>query len=984
MRVQFGEFTLEEYEGELTVTKAGESRTVGSDNALFAPLCVLYGAANGGGERVPKKAPDGAVVGFTTVAEAELAIQLSQLSQPSDAPRAAVCGAANNLVLAITSTDRGSIDDARAALVVAIAKEVFASPLLSSALRRNSLDFRVDGEVRCKLGFEENKATFSGAGGAKVALGGLADPIHEHEAATKHYVDSVASGLTVKGSVHYVVTSNLAAEYGAHNGADNMQLVGNKSFAELDASLFDLDLENGGTVGEHTNESFIASGDELVATKFLVNAQLDNKQNGVYFLAEAAPRWVLQRYAGLFDASAGAGALKPGSFVFVERGHRKANHGFVLVSNAGQKSVPTRGDAASAVKFEQFSGAGQLSAGTNVSKIGDTINLNPEIAVSLVETEALRVTSDAAIQGRLAVSGATYVGGDLEINAGGAAPGAQETSMRIEKKLFRVRVGTDAAGEAAQIDVADGRLRIGGVQAVLLAGGGFRQESDASYGGGSVGRNVFCGHTIHRRPMLIERSPGAWAFDDVACAWTTGRSGHGDAMLVVDGKTYVDGALFVSVSETRMALKEDAFVVQVTDKPGGLAGIGLGDGAFTVEGADVQLKSGAIVQAGAEARNVLHGHTRHLRPLHVASVAGELEYDAANSQWTGKGGVAVTVTPGGSDDFTGASLVVEGKAYVDGPLVVAGEGGAQIHGRASLDGALSVRGGADIQGQTFVGCGPLRADGTHAQRAWGMGASSGASAARTSSDAALVVGGKTYVDGGLVVNAGGTDASAGMLLDANAFQLGVPNGDASLSGGFACIELGTDLVIEGVRELCLRTGGIRQTSATTRNIFGGDVELERKLLVGGAARLAEMVQKRGDAKLLVDGGAYVAGKLNLEGGVECAGTARFVGDCHARCYYSHSDAGLKRDVRRIDGAVAQCQKLRGVEFKWLHGNDERDQIGCIAQEVEDVYPSLVSEENGHKSVDYAKLVGLLIEAVKELKAEIVELRAERAPRAPER
>jgi hypothetical protein len=238
-----------------------------------------------------------------------------------------------------------------------------------------------------------------------------------------------------------------------------------------------------------------------------------------------------------------------------------------------------------------------------------------------------------------------------------------------------------------------------------------------------------------------------------------------------------------------------------------------------------------------------------------------------------------------------------------------------------------------------------------------------------------------------------------MLLDANAFQLGVPNGDASLGGGFACIELGTDLVVEGVRELWLRTGGIRQASAATRNVFGGDVELERKLLVGGAARLAEIVQKRGDAtKLLVDGGAYVAGKAYLDGGVECAGlvsaqsasvaallsghTARFVGDCHARSYYSQSDARLKRDVRRIDGAVAQCEKLRGVEFKWVHGDDERDQIGCIAQEVEEVYPSLVSEENGHKSVDYAKLVGLLIEAVKELKAEIAELRAERAPRAP--
>jgi hypothetical protein len=48
----------------------------------------------------------------------------------------------------------------------------------------------------------------------------------------------------------------------------------------------------------------------------------------------------------------------------------------------------------------------------------------------------------------------------------------------------------------------------------------------------------------------------------------------------------------------------------------------------------------------------------------------------------------------------------------------------------------------------------------------------------------------------------------------------------------------------------------------------------------------------------------------------------------------------------------------------------------IAQEVEAVYPSLVAEVNGLKRVDYSKLVGLLIEAVKELKDESAELRAE--------
>jgi hypothetical protein len=105
-------------------------------------------------------------------------------------------------------------------------------------------------------------------------------------------------------------------------------------------------------------------------------------------------------------------------------------------------------------------------------------------------------------------------------------------------------------------------------------------------------------------------------------------------------------------------------------------------------------------------------------------------------------------------------------------------------------------------------------------------------------------------------------------------------------------------------------------------------------------------------------------------------TATFTADCTAQNFYATSDVNLKTEIRQIEGAVAQCQKLRGVEFKWKQGADRRDQLGVIAQEVEEVYPTLVAEVDGHKRVDYSKLVGLLIEAVKELKAESSALRAE--------
>ena len=58
-------------------------------------------------------------------------------------------------------------------------------------------------------------------------------------------------------------------------------------------------------------------------------------------------------------------------------------------------------------------------------------------------------------------------------------------------------------------------------------------------------------------------------------------------------------------------------------------------------------------------------------------------------------------------------------------------------------------------------------------------------------------------------------------------------------------------------------------------------------------------------------------------------------------------------------------KLDGVKFTWKKGGN--DSVGVIAQNVEDVLPELViTDDEGTKSVNYNGLVGVLIEAVKEL------------------
>lgn len=89
-----------------------------------------------------------------------------------------------------------------------------------------------------------------------------------------------------------------------------------------------------------------------------------------------------------------------------------------------------------------------------------------------------------------------------------------------------------------------------------------------------------------------------------------------------------------------------------------------------------------------------------------------------------------------------------------------------------------------------------------------------------------------------------------------------------------------------------------------------------------------------------------------------------------------SDERFKKDITPIEGALDQVTKLQGVNYHWDTSKDRVKNMdankinhGLIAQDVEKVYPELVStDEGGMKSVEYTGLIAPLIEAVKELKA----------------
>ena len=82
----------------------------------------------------------------------------------------------------------------------------------------------------------------------------------------------------------------------------------------------------------------------------------------------------------------------------------------------------------------------------------------------------------------------------------------------------------------------------------------------------------------------------------------------------------------------------------------------------------------------------------------------------------------------------------------------------------------------------------------------------------------------------------------------------------------------------------------------------------------------------------------------------------------------------------ISNPIEKVKSLRGVTWEWnelaSEAAKQSPNVGVIAQEVEKVLPQLVHDrESGYKGVDYSKLVGLLIEAIKEQQVQIDELKS---------
>ena len=202
-----------------------------------------------------------------------------------------------------------------------------------------------DTEVRTNR-LDQMAAPTSDVSFNSVKITSLADPVSDTDAANKGYVDSVAQGLDVKGSCRLATAAALPTVV-YNNGTSGVG-------ATLTASAAGVLTVDGQatTLGE----------------RILVKNQSSQEQNGIYEVTTegtAGVAFVLTRSTDMDEADE-----FPGAFTFIEEGTDNGDSGFVCTTNAPVTVGST------AITFDQFSGAGQITAGNGLNKTGNTLDVN--------------------------------------------------------------------------------------------------------------------------------------------------------------------------------------------------------------------------------------------------------------------------------------------------------------------------------------------------------------------------------------------------------------------------------------------------------------------------------------------------------------------------------------------------------------------------------------------------------------------------------
>ena len=233
-------------------------------------------------------------------------------------------------------------------------------------------------------------------------------------------------------------------------------------------------------------------------------------------------------------------------------------------------------------------------------------------------------------------------------------------------------------------------------------------------------------------------------------------------------------------------------------------------------------------------------------------------------------------------------------------------------------------------------------------------------------------------DGGKAIFAGGIDTGATSVQLGGNVKIDVDadaddrTGDSAT--GRLTIGAGEDLnlyhggtnsyIVNDTGDLIIDTAGDIQLDAD-----GGDIRFkDNGTTIGEISttnsdfNISSSVQDKDITFKGNDGGSTITA-LTID--MSAAGAATFNNDVTA-----FSDERLKTDIKTIDNALNKVCDMRGVYFN----RDGAAGTGVIAQEIQNILPEVVHDKQEYLSVAYGNMVGVLIEAIKELKKEVETLK----------
>lgn len=223
---------------------------------------------------------------------------------------------------------------------------------------------------------------------------GLATPTNATDAATKGYVDGVASGLDIKASVRAASTANIAAAtYNNTGGASGR--------------------------GQLTTMPNTIDGVTLaVNDRVLLKNQTTGAQNGIWVVSTlgSGANGVWDRAAD-FDSDA---EVTAGAFVFVEEGTTNADTGWVVQTN---NPITIGGASGTSLAFAQFNGAGSISAGAGLTQTGSVFDVVGTAGRISVAADSIDIDANYVGQTSITTLGTittgTWSGTTIALNKGG-------------------------------------------------------------------------------------------------------------------------------------------------------------------------------------------------------------------------------------------------------------------------------------------------------------------------------------------------------------------------------------------------------------------------------------------------------------------------------------------------------------------------------------------------------------------------------------